>query len=251
MYPVLLQFGPFSLRTYGVLVSMALLLGYWIFLKETKRVGIDSEQASSALILWVLLGLLGARLYYMLAVDLLWVLRRPWDLPALWKGGLAIHGGVLGGILGVLWTVRKTRVPFATWADAAAPALALGQAVGRVGCFFAGCCYGKITHVPWAVVFTHPQSFAPPNLPLHPTQLYEALLDLGIFGVLWGVRKRVRPGETFALYLILYGLVRLGVESLRWDRLTLGSRLSLAMIVSLSMVAAASVWLILTRRKKP
>ncbi len=175
----------------------------------------------------------------------------------LWQGGLVFYGGLLGAAAAVALFVRRRRWPFGTVADALAPGLALGHAVGRLGCFLAGCCYGR----PWSAGLRFPRGSvafdelaatlpagATETPPLHPTQLYEAVGELVIFFILLRARRH-RPfdGATAVLYALLYGLLRFGVELFRGDpgRGMLGPA-SIAQVVSVLAVAAAA-WLLARR----
>jgi len=177
MYPILLKVGPFTLRSYGLFFGLAFLIATLVAARESERKGFGREVIFDFAALALLAGLVGARLYYIAFFDPQFFLKRPWEILAVWKGGLALHGGLLAGLLVGIWFCRRYTIPFWKLADSLAPSLILGQAIGRIACFFSGDAYGKPTDLPWAVTFTDPHAMAPLGVPLHPTQLYEFSLD--------------------------------------------------------------------------
>src|SRR3989304_2698235 len=226
MHPIIFQIGPFALRYYGLMYALAALVGGWLLGKEVRRKGIRlSDDQRWYLVLLVLLGgILGARIYYVV-FNWDYYGKFPSEIPAIWHGGLAIHGGLIGGVLTGIWFVRRHRLPFWRLADAGAPSTILGQAFGRFGNFMNGEVHGRPTDLPWGIVF-------PPNspagrefgsVPLHPAMLYEMGLNLIIFGFLWSYRKRPsQDGFLFCTYLILYSVARFFVSLLRAEDLYLG-----------------------------
>lgn len=244
MYPVLFQLGPFAIHSYGVMVAAALLVAIWLGAREARRRGFAPGVVEEVAVPVVLAGLLGGRLAYVAGwePELLW--RDPLGILAVWRGGLALHGGLLVGFATGLWLCRRRRLHTWRLADALAPGLILAQAVGRLGCFLSGDSYGRPTAVPWAVTFTDPNGLAPPGVPLHPVQLYEAALDLGLFAALWALRRRPAvDGQLFLLYVAGYGTIRLLTEVFRGDRIEVAYGLSLLQGVSLAFLTAALVTL--------
>lgn len=224
MYPVLLQIGPFTIYSLGVLWALGALCAGWVARLEMKRYRFDPELASSMVFAAAAGGLIGAKLLFVLEE---WnsFIRSPWDF--IFSGaGFSWYGGFSSGAVAVAWWVQQKGIPWLKAADISAPALALGYGIGRIGCFLAGdATWGKVTDVPWAMAFPNaifgwvdPLTGAPypPEARVHPTQLYELIQSLIVFGVLWSLRKRNYPdGTIFWLYLILAGLMRFGVEFLR------------------------------------
>src|SRR5215831_7123800 len=189
MHPELWQWGPIHLRSYGVMLAVAFLVGTWIATREARLLRLDEDKLVTVILIALVSGVLGARLLYVLEhVD---EFRREWgSVFALWQGGLTLYGGVVAGALGGLLTARRLGLPMWVAADALTPSVALGTMFGRVGCFLNGCCYGRPTHMPWGVVFP-PDSYAGVefgNAPLHPSQLYAAFAGLVLFFVFWGLR---------------------------------------------------------------
>jgi len=236
MYPILFRIGPLTISTYGVLIALAAWAAGWVAARGFRERGLEPEEAWRLWTFGLVGGFVGARLYFVaLHGDLGGLLAR---------GGFVWYGGLIGGSVAVVLAARARRLPLAPLADAFAPALALGHAIGHVGCFFSGDSYGLPSSLPWAVTFAHgaPPSTAgalrhefgvslPANIPndaliaVHPTMLYSALVLLGVFAVLWVLRRRPAPsGRLFGLYLLLAGLERFFVEFLRAkdDRLLWG-----------------------------
>jgi phosphatidylglycerol:prolipoprotein diacylglycerol transferase len=249
---IAVQVGPLTLRWYGILMATAMALGLWLAHRDALRRGVDPEPLLRASELALLGGLVGARLYYVL-FNLDYYARVPAKILAVWEGGLAIHGGVIGGILlggGYAWS---RGLPLRTYLDIAAPSLAIGQAIGRWGNFFNEEAFGTPTSLPWKLYIS------PPHRPLeyaqreffHPTFLYESAWDAFVFVLLIAVfRRRVARarGALFLTYVGLYSLGRFFTEALRTDPLMFGP-IRIAQLVSLLGVAAALIWVPLLLRR--
>ncbi len=212
MHPVLLQWGPLTLRSYGVMVALGVLLAAWWVRRAFAQRRLPDDLFYDLLIGTIAAGVVGARLMYVL---LNWSTYRT-NLSAtvmIWvDGGLSFHGAVAGGILVGWWLCRRYRVPFWRVADAVAPALALGHAFGRFGCFLNGCCYGIPTTMPWGVRFFNP-ALRVDTLPSHPTQLYEAAGLLVLFALLSRYsRQPPYEGAVFIWWVIFYSVLRFVVE---------------------------------------
>src|ERR1051325_10649437 len=254
MYPILFHFGPITIYSFGALMALAALAAAWVIYGELKRHGYDPELASTMVFAAAFGGLAGARILFIVEEWSNFV-RAPWEY--IFTGaGFTWYGGFLGGILAVSWVVRKNKIPWLKAADIAAPALAVGYGIGRVGCHFAGDGdWGKVTDVPWGVAYTHaiigwvdPSTGIPypPGVRVHPTPIYEFLESALIFGILWWLRKwRYPAGTVFWLYLMLAGLARFVVEFWRINP-PLAFGLSEAQWFSILMVLLGGV-LLLTR----
>ncbi|MCK4739745.1 MAG: prolipoprotein diacylglyceryl transferase [Deltaproteobacteria bacterium] len=253
MHPILISFGPIEIRYYGLMYVVAIIVGSYLLKSEVKRKGISlSEDESMNLLLWVMLGgIIGARLYYV-AFNLEFYIDNIKEIPAVWHGGLAIHGGIIGGIFSGWVFVRKHSVPFWYASDACAPVLILGQTFGRFGNFMNGDAHGVPTDLPWGIVFP-PESIAGrefPGIATHPVMLYEMALNFLIFSLLWFVlRKRnFKSGFIFATYFVLYSFGRFIVESFRADSLMMwGFRtaqvISIALIIiTLAIIIYKKLW---------
>ena len=220
------------LHTYGLLVAAAFLVAMQLAGRAARRAGLDRERVMD-LCFWILLAaMVGSRALF-IVVNWQDYANDPGSIFAFWKGGLVFYGGFIGAVLISIWYMRRHRMSFFPYADAIIPSVSIGHAIGRLGCFAAGCCWGAACdpHLPWAARFppeslayqsqvaTHAiQLGAPSTLPIHPTQLYESLGELAIFVALtlWRPRKRFH-GELLALYLVLYAPLRALIETLRGD----------------------------------
>lgn len=236
MYPILFRLGPFTVRFYGLMYVLALLVGIYLLRLEAKRRGLPPERMVDAAFYAFVGGLIGGRLYYVLFK---WGYygAHPLKIFAIWEGGMAIHGGLLGGLLGGWWFARMSGLPFLTLCDMAVPAISLGHAIGRFGNFMNGDAHGYPLHSPelpnwlrhfpdWMGVTFPPASIAGREfgqVPLHPVMLYEMVLNLVGFLLLWSWRKKPwPPGSLLGLYLMYYALVRSFTSLFRADDLYLG-----------------------------
>ena len=215
MHPILFEYGPLKIFTYGFLLALAFLSAIFVAGREAQRLGLAKGQFYDLCFYLILAALVGSRLLYIL-IELPTFLAHPLKIFALWEGGLVFHGGVILALATAVYYIRKHSMPWRPTLDALALGTPLGQFFGRVGCFMAGCCYGAPSHLPWAVTFTNPQTLCPVREPLHPAQLYEAFLALGVFGVLSVLKTRKRyDGQMLLAYFSLAGLVRFVVEFFR------------------------------------
>ncbi len=217
MYPELAHWGPIHIRTYGMMLALAFLVGTWLGLKEARRVGLDEDRLVNVILIVLIASVLGARALYVL--EHIQEFRREWgSVVALWQGGLTLYGGIAAGTVAGLLAAQRFGLPMWTVADALTPSLALGTGLGRVGCFLNGCCYGRPTRLPWGVHFPADSiaglEFG--NAALHPSQLYFAAAGLGLFGITWSIRRRVAvPGVLFWTFVALYGLIRIPLDMTR------------------------------------
>jgi len=226
VFPRLFQIGNFGVPTYGVLVATGVLVGLWISVRNSAKQGIKPENAWDFGIALVLSGIVGAKILYII---LDWRsghvygenLRQIFTLDTLQAGGV-FSGGLLAAFAVSVWFLRRHHMPALKTFDAFAPGLAMGHSIGRVGCFAAGCCYGKHTDHFWGVTFTNPLAHAvvgtPLGVPLEPTQLFESAVELSIFFILtWMLARKKFDGQIFGAYLFLYGVARFFLEYLRDD----------------------------------
>lgn len=244
MYPVLFRIGSLEIRAYGVMIALAFIAATFVGMKEAKRKGYNPEIIQDFLFYAMISGLLGARIYYVLFSEPSWYFGHPFEIIAVWKGGLAIHGGLIAGIITAVWFARKRKIHFWRFADLMAPAMIIGQAVGRGACTLNGCSYGRPTDLPWGIIFTSPDALLPPEfkgIPLHPTQFYELIIDLGIFLYIWSVRKKVDfDGQLFLKYAMAYGAARFFIEFFRGDSLMIGGVFRAAQATSILVLFTAS-----------
>jgi phosphatidylglycerol---prolipoprotein diacylglyceryl transferase len=254
VFPQLFHIASFAVPTYGILVATGVLVGLWLSVRNSVRSGIKAENAWDLGIAVVLAGILGSKILY---VILDWRtgnafgdnLRSIFSLATLQAGGV-FSGGLIAGFGIAAWFLRKHHMPALATADAFAPGLALGHAIGRLGCFAAGCCYGKQTTHFWGVTFTSKVANAnagtPLNVPLEPTQLIESAAELIIFGVLtWMFARKKFHGQILAAYFFLYGIARFLIEFLRDDPGRggpyLGGILSGTQLISIGLVLVAGI----------
>ena len=219
MFPILFQFGSFHVYAFGFFVALGLILTVALAVLKIRRsnIEISLEQAADLLFYIILAAFLGARILFVLT-DLAAFREHPVQILKIWEGGLVFYGGLIPAALVAFWYLRRHRMPVWRLADMISPLIALGLSFGRTGCFLAGCCYGKETSLPWAVVFKNPDSLARLNVPLHPTQLYEAAIGLGIFFFLSRMeKKKAFEGQIFWVFLLIYAAARFFIEFFRDD----------------------------------
>jgi phosphatidylglycerol---prolipoprotein diacylglyceryl transferase len=257
--PDIFQIGSFTLRWYGLLIASAVLIGVNLSIYLAKKRRMDGETIGDLAIWLVVAAIPCARLYFVLFNwnDYQYHLG---DVVAVWKGGIAIHGAIIGGILATMAFSKFKKISFWSLADVVVPSVALGQAIGRWGNFFNSEAFGSPTNLPWKLYI--PSTRRPPEFQdveyFHPTFLYESLWNLGVFGILMllffrslSARKPLKNGTLFLLYLVFYSLGRVWIEGLRTDSLMFGS-LRMAQVISIVGVAAGSfglVWLYRQRSK--
>ena len=253
MLPKLISIGNFFLPTYGTLVALGFLAGLFVTLRLAKRAGLPQEPITNLVIYCALAGLVGAKLF-MILFDLKMYWNDPGSLfswNTLQAAGV-YQGGFLLALLTAILYMRRQHLPAWETCDAFTPGLALGQAIGRIGCFSAGCCWGTATHVPWAVTFTNPQAAnltsVPLGIPLHPTQLYESFADALIFLALYyRFNKQHTAGTILGWYLALYSAARFAIEFFRYHEQGLHIGLSYTQWISLATLLAGIALLILRR----
>ncbi len=217
MHPVLVRIGPLTIHTYGVLVAAGFLIGLALAVRQAKREGVPSERIIDIGFYVLLSAIAGSRLLFVI-INAGYYVEHPLDIIRIWEGGLVFYGGLALAVPVAIRYIRRHGLDYRSIADIFAPSLAIGHAVGRLGCFSAGCCYGMPAQVPWAVTFLRPESAARIGIPLHPTQLYEAAGEFVNFLVLAGLRQhRLFKGQLFWTYVFLYATLRFVVEFFRGD----------------------------------
>lgn len=237
IYPVLFRIGDFEVTSFGVLVAIGALVGLWLFQRELRRSGLPDDGLDAA-VAGVIGGMAGAKL--------LWVLEHLGEEPAidllLSRGGMSWFGGFAGGVLAGLVVMQRKRLPKVAVLAGATPALAVGHAIGRIGCFLVGDDYGRPTDLPWGVAF--PAGLPPTTVPVHPTQLYEAAALVPLAFLLFRWRRHGRR-DTWVLgaYLLLAGAIRFTIEFLRVNERVVGV-LSVAHLASLAVIAIGTALLL-------
>lgn len=254
MHPILFEIGRFPVYTYGVLLAAAYLLGLQFALVRARARGLDPNRVMD-LGIWIIISALAGAKLLLLVVEFDTFGRSAATLLTLLRSAGVFYGGLIAAIIVALWYLRRHRMPMWTVTDVFAPGIALGHVVGRLGCLAAGCCFGRPTDVPWAITFRSEYAAqnvgTPLNVPLHPTQLYEAGAELLILIVLLATERKGRPfpGRTFWGYMFLYGISRFIIEFFRGDtRGTVGA-MSTSQFLSIILVPLAIVMLIVLARR--
>jgi len=241
MFPEIFKIGDFAVHTYGLMIAIGIILAMYVVKKEATRVGINGEKVVDILFWGIWAGIVGSRVFYVIYFPEEFK-NNIIDVFKIWKGGLVFHGGLIAAVPIVIYLLKKNKFPVLKTLDAVSLGVPLAHFFGRLGCFSAGCCYGKVCDLPWAVRFTHPLTIAPPNIPIHPTQLYEAFLNLSLFIVLFIIRKKItRQGLLFGIYLVGYGSIRFFVEFFRGDPRSIYLNLSTAQWISIAFVVAGFI----------
>jgi phosphatidylglycerol---prolipoprotein diacylglyceryl transferase len=231
VHPIAFRIGSFSVHWYGVMVALGFLAGLWTASRRSLRDGISGEKVID-LGPWLIVGsILGARAFYVVSYWRESFAGGPiWEIFMVWQGGLVFYGGLVGASLACILYARLKKLPMWKLGDVFAPSIALGHVFGRIGCLLNGCCYGRPCSLPWAIRFPN-QSAAweqhfksgligrfDSSAPVHPTEIYEALLNLGLyFALAWFYRRKKFDGQIFATYLVGYGAIRSFVELFRGD----------------------------------
>lgn len=240
MNPILLNLGFIQIRWYSVLILLAFIIGYGLIIARCKKKGLNTTKISDMCFYLVIVCILGARLYYCI-FNLDYYLNNLLDIFKIWEGGLAIHGGIISGIIFIFFYSRKNDISLLDILDVFAPALVLGQAIGRWGNFFNQEAFGPATtlstlqnlHIPQFII----DGMYIDNVYHHPTFFYESLGCLLIFIIILIVRsiKSIKPGQVTSIYFIGYGILRFLIEDLRQDSLMFFN-LKVAQIVSIIMI---------------
>ncbi len=246
MYPVLVRIGPLSIHTYGFLIATAFLIALWLAVGQARKRGLAYEKVVDQAFYTLVAGLVGSRLFYV-ATDWPHYASHPLDIIKIWQGGLVFYGGVLLALPTALYLAKRESFPLWDAADIWAPSIALGHAIGRLGCFCAGCCYGKPAEgLPWAVIFRNPDSLAAKGVPLHPVQLYESVAEVLNFVVLVALRRRQSfKGQLFWVYILNYSVIRAVAEVFRGDEIRgfIAGGVSISQGISILMFLSSLVML--------
>ena len=263
MHPILIHFpdawpliGGMNLYTYGALVATAFLVAILWTLHEAKVAGYDRDKVADLTFYLIIAAIVGSRLLYVL-VELRHFLSRPLAVFKIWEGGLVFYGGLLACIAISWWYTRRHAWSLKGTADLFMPGVALGHAIGRIGCLMAGCCYGlPVADSPWwGLTFPHlDATLAPAGIPLYPTQLMESAVELLLFGILvWRRRHKRFEGQVFLTYLILYAAARSVLEIFRGDTIrgfVIPGILSTSQFISALVIMAAIIYYAKLRRHK-
>lgn len=243
MHPVLFKLGPITANTYGLMIFLGIWAAVLVARRLSPKIGVDSETITDMGLIAVLGGLVGSYVNYVISYDWSNFTSNPASLFRFWEGGLVFLGGLIGGIVFAIIFIHKHKMPLWEVADIAAISVPLAYGFGRIGCFFAGCCYGKVCNLPWAITF--------PDLigARHPTQLYSMLLGFGLaVFALWFRKRRSFAGQSFLLYVMLYAIGRGLIEMLRINPTVLGTPLTVAQFTGLLLFVVAAIAYPILRR---
>jgi len=253
VHPIAFNLGPLPVYSYGVMMAVAFLAGLWAAGRRAPLGGITGEKIVD-LGPWLIAGaILGARIFYVVSYWREQFADKPLsEIVMLRHGGLVYYGGLIGASLACLIYVRVQKLALWKVADILAPSIALGYVFGRIGCLLNGCCYGRACSMPWAIHF--PLDHETAGQPVHPTEIYDSLLNLGMYlGLAWLYRRKRFDGQVFATYLVGYAITRSFVECFRGDytRAHLHAGLTPAQLVSIAIIAAGlALFALLSRSQK-
>ena len=217
MHPILFHIGNFKIYAYGFFIALGFVAGFILAALKARKEGVPFERVVDLFFYSVFSAIIGSRLLFVL-INFNAYRGNLLKMFQIWEGGLVFYGGLIFAAGVSIGYMKWHRLPIWKWADLFSPPIALGLFFGRVGCLFAGCCYGKETSLPWGITFTNPNSLAQLNVPLHPTQLYEAVGGLAIFFFLiWKAKRKTFDGQIFWLFLFVYSVLRFFIEMVRGD----------------------------------
>lgn len=240
--PVIFEIGALQFRWYSFFIMVAIAVAVWFIGREFRRKRLDDTNYGSIAVWAIACGIAGARIFHLFD-DLGYYLDHPAKIFDFQSGGLAMYGAVVGGFIGVAIGCRRYRVPFLPTIDAVAPGLALAQGIGRFGCIVNGDAWGAPTGSPFAFVYTNPDSFIPNRLlgvPTHPYPVYDMGLNVALFGLLLWLRTKPLPhGALFAIFVVVYGVVRFFLSYVREQEVWFWG-LQQAQVVALVLVAVAA-----------
>ena len=251
--PVLVTIGGLKIHWYGIMIALGLYAGIQAALRDSARRGINRDQLMNLALLAAVLGIAGGRLYYVVQNNPSFFLHHPAQIIAVWQGGMAFYGAIFGGALAIVIAAWRWHMPFWSLLDIGALGLAIGQAIGRIGNIINGDIVGYKTSG-WGFEYTNPNTFGPLNTPVQPASLYELLISLGLFVLLWSLRKRIHPeGMLAMIYLILYSISQFFIFFLRDNIVVLGGlkQAQVTALVVIALTLPVIAYLLRTERLAP
>ena len=252
--PEIVRVGGLVLRWYSLLITLAIVAGVWLGYHEAVRKGLDGARVQNLALWAVISGIIGARLFHVVD-NWQFYAANPGAILSIWNGGLAVYGGLIGGAIGGALYARRHGIPGWKMADAAAPGMILGQALGRLACIPNGDAYGAPANVPWAFVYTNPKALVPSGylgVPLHPYPVYELLFDLATLAVVWRLRSVLkRDGQLFLATAVLYSVGRFLLTFYRVEKVWFLGLQEAQVIALLAFIAALAVVLSRLFRTQP
>jgi phosphatidylglycerol:prolipoprotein diacylglycerol transferase len=251
MHPILFETPYFSLKAYGLFVAIGFLAGITYCVREGVKQGYNQQHILDLGFYIILAAIVGSRIFYVIT-NLDSYRHNLLDIFKVWQGGLTFFGGFILALLAGIVYMKKYNLPVGKTLDLFAPSLSIGEFFGRIGCFFAGCCYGRECSMPWAVTFTDPQSLARIGVPLHPTQLYAAAAALVTFLILvfWSKRKSF-DGQLALIWILIYSTFRAVVEFFRGDPrgYLIMNTFAVSQVISAALIIISLILLIYLKRK--
>ncbi len=243
--------GPFAIHSYGLFIALGIFAFTWLIKKHKQFTQLKLQNKFiEILMIGIISGLVGGRLLSIIIEPE--TFNGLLEMVAFWQGGFSVLGSLLGVLAVVPWYLKKINVPILPLFDLAAIYAPLLQSIARLGCFFAGCCHGITAKLlPWAIIYTDPQTIAPLHVPLHPTQLYSSATLLGIFILMYFViqHKFKKPGQLLMIYLMLASTERFIIDFWRADRVIVGNMFSFTQLIALGIVFSSAVFLSYAQKK--
>ena len=234
--PVLVTIGGLKIHWYGIMIAIGLYVAIQVALREAARRGMNRDQLMNVALLAAVLGIVGGRLYYVVQNNPSFYWHHPAEIIAVWQGGMAFFGAMFGGAVAVAISAWRWHIPFWSLLDVGAIGMTIGQAIGRIGNIINGDIVGYKTNG-WGFEYTNPNTFGPPNVPVQPASLYELLISLALFVLLWNLRSRVHPDGMLAMiYIVLYSVSQFFIFFVRDNVVVLGG-LKQAQVTSLVVIA--------------
>jgi phosphatidylglycerol---prolipoprotein diacylglyceryl transferase len=248
--PILFSVGSLSVRWYGLMYVVGISVGLLIALPYAKSKGFTQKQLEKVVWYTVPAGFIGARLYYVIQQPLGDYFREPWRIVAVWQGGMAFYGAIFAVVVTILILALRVKVPLWRLLDAASLFAVVGQFFGRIGNFINGDIIGPPTSLPWGVVYANPHSWAPRHdIAYHPAAAYEALLNMCLFGLLWYLRNRLKPGMLFFVYIFGYSIGQVVIFVWR-DNQEILWNLKQAQLTAIGVMMAAMIVLVWLLRRR-
>jgi phosphatidylglycerol---prolipoprotein diacylglyceryl transferase len=249
--PILIHIGPLTIRWYGLMYVVGITVGLLVVQPYAKAKGITAEILEKIVPWAVLAGLVGARLYFVVQQPLDQYLLQPWRIMAFWEGGMAFYGAIFGAVLVLLIASRRLKISLLTLLDVAGLFGVVGQFFGRIGNIINGDIIGYPTTLPWGFIYANPNSFAPShNTAYQPAALYEAITNVLLFGVLWFLRNKLKPGVLFFVYLIGYSLTQFVLFFWRDNEVVFAGLKQAQLTAIVVMIAAVIVFFAIGARQK-
>ena len=246
--PVAFSLGPFSVHWYGLMYVVGITIGLLVAWPHAKYKGITQDQLLTVAWIAIPVGLVGARLYYVLQQPLGPFISQPWRILAFWEGGMAFYGAVFTVVLAVIIIARRMKLSIWSFLDVTVIFASVGQFFGRIGNIINGDILGYPTTLPWGFKYTNPNSFAPRNdIAYQPAAVYEAIFNVILFSILWSIRKKVQPGILFFVYIFGYSIGQILVFFLRDNEIIFWG-LKQAQLTAFAVIVAAAIGFVFYRK---